>query len=241
MQSWINKAKETIHDIIDKVIEECKEDGSLKCRVCFVGYRDFGDARRFEVMPFNENLDEVKAFIAKVRADGGNDECEDVQGGLKVALCQDWTEEATKRVVLITDAPPHGKQFHGGKANDNYPNGGPEGLKLADLMKEFCKKDIDFQVIKLNNSVDKTIEVMKECHQEVDVVDMSGVRQEMRAARMEAFEASGEAAGMGGGGGGGAVAAAPTEEEVETYMKSKFVAATSKGIAMKCKAKKMKC
>lgn len=63
MSSWITKAKETIREIIDNVIKECEEDGSLKCRVSFVGYRDIKDRRRFELMPFNENVDEVKSFI----------------------------------------------------------------------------------------------------------------------------------------------------------------------------------
>jgi len=43
MSSWITKAKETLNEIIDKVIEECKEEGNLKVRVCFVGYRDISD------------------------------------------------------------------------------------------------------------------------------------------------------------------------------------------------------
>ena len=43
MGSWISRAKKTIHDIIDKSIKECEEDGSLKCRVSFVGYRDIKD------------------------------------------------------------------------------------------------------------------------------------------------------------------------------------------------------
>ena len=108
MSSWIVKAKKTIVEIIDKAIQECEDDGSLKCRVSFVGYRDFHDNRRFELMPFNENIEEVKTFISKVAADGGADEPEDLQGGLKLGLLQDWTEEAIKRTVLITDAPPHG-------------------------------------------------------------------------------------------------------------------------------------
>ena len=41
-------------------------------------------------------------------------------------------------------------------------------------MKEFCKKDIDYQVIKLNKDVDRMIEVMKESHQELEVTDMTG-------------------------------------------------------------------
>lgn len=93
-------------------------------------------------MAFNENIDEVRDFINKAQAIGGADAPEDVQGGLKLCLLQDWTEEAAKRCVLITDAPPHGRQYH--KHGDDYPNGSPEGLVLEDLMKEFCKKDIDF-------------------------------------------------------------------------------------------------
>lgn len=96
--------------------------------------------------------------------------------------------EATKRVVIITDAPPHGSQYH--DECDHYPNGSPEGLKLEDLMQEFCKKEIDFQVIKLDNSVDKTIQVMKRCHQEVDVVDMCGIGEEIRRTRIATVEAS---------------------------------------------------
>lgn len=86
MGSWIAKAKETINEIIDKVVEECKEDGQLKCRVSFVGYRDIKDNRRFEVMAFNENIDEVRSFIKDVRAEGGADMPEDMQGGLKLCL-----------------------------------------------------------------------------------------------------------------------------------------------------------
>ena len=43
MCSWIEKAKKTLHEIIDKTIKECEEDGKLKCRVSFVGYRDIKD------------------------------------------------------------------------------------------------------------------------------------------------------------------------------------------------------
>lgn len=106
-------------------------------------------------------------------------------------------------------------------------------------MKEFCKKEIDFQVIKLNNSVNKMIEGMKQFHQEVEVTDMSGAREELRAMRMEAMEADGEADAMGGGG-GGAKFAAPTHEEVELFMEEKLKCAAIKGIKGKVKGKMMK-
>lgn len=175
MQSWIDKAKETLNEIIDKVIEECKEEGNLKVRVCFIGYRDIKEKERFRVLEFTENIDQVREFIKQSHAIGGGDAPEDVQGGLKLALLQDWTEEATRRVFLICDAPCHGKQYH--SESDDFPNGSPEGLVLEDMMKEFCKKEIEFQVIKLSHSCDKMIETMKSCHQELEVTDMTGIKR----------------------------------------------------------------
>lgn len=121
---------------------------------------------------------------------------------------QDWTVEAAKRVVLITDAPPHGKQYHNyQRYGDDYPNGSPDGLILEDLIKEFAEKEIDFQVIKLNGEFDKTIDVIKTIIPNLEVTDMSGVRAEVRAR---------------GGRGGYA--------EEEAYAAKKFVGATVSGL-----------
>ena len=139
-------------------------------------------------MPFSENIEEVKTFISTVDAEGGADQPEDTQGGLKICLLQDWTQEAIKRVVLITDAPPHGRQYQNQNNGDHYPNGSPDGIQIEDLMKEFCKKEIEFKVIKLNNSVDKMIEVMMQCHQEVEVVDMSAIKDEARFSKIKQKE-----------------------------------------------------
>ena len=51
-------------------------------------------------------------------------------------LMQDWTEEATKRVFLIGDAPGHGRKYHDG-IKDDYAGGSPDGLIIEDMMKEF--------------------------------------------------------------------------------------------------------
>ena len=78
MSSWISRSKDTLKTIINKV--KADNEG-LTVRVCFVGYRDIGDKKRFEIQPFSEDLDKVKSFISKVQADGGCDFPEDVQGG----------------------------------------------------------------------------------------------------------------------------------------------------------------
>jgi len=75
---------------------------------------------------------------------------------------------------MIMDAPCHGRQYSTlgpggpigllGSNGDDYPNGSPEGIVLEDLLKEFCRKEIEFRVVKLANNCDKMIEIMKTCH-----------------------------------------------------------------------------
>ena len=106
-----------------------------------------------------------------------------MQGGLKLSLLQDWTEEASKRVIIITDAPPHGTKYHN-EGIDDFPKGSPDGIVLEDLMKEFAQKEIEFQVIQLNKSTTKMIAAMKSVYQCVDVIDMSeDMKEEQRLKR----------------------------------------------------------
>lgn len=157
--------------MIDNIVEECKNEGNLQVRICFVGYRDIKDGERFRVLPFTDDIDSVRKFIAESKAEGGDDAPEDLQGGLKLALLQDWTQEASKRVFVVCDAPCHGKQYH--DTSDNYPNGSPDELVLEHLMQDFCRKEIEFQVLQLDKSCTKMIQVMKESHEMLEVTDMT--------------------------------------------------------------------
>ena len=70
MSSWIERAKETLLEIIDKIIEGCKEDGEkLNVRVSFIGYRDIGDKdARFVIKPFTDDIQSVKTQISNCNA-----------------------------------------------------------------------------------------------------------------------------------------------------------------------------
>jgi hypothetical protein len=130
MCSWIDRAKQTLLEIITNVASSCE---GLEVRVSFVGYRDHCDSQRFSIQPFSDNIKQVRDFISKVVATGGGDTPEDVVGGLKKCLDLDWTPGSTKQVFLICDAPCHGREYFTGY--DSYPNGSPEGHKLEPLMK----------------------------------------------------------------------------------------------------------
>jgi len=97
---------------------------------------------------------------------------------------------------MIMDAPCHGKKYH--SESDDYPNGSPEGLVLEDLIKEFCKKEIEFTVIKLDNNCDKMINVMKECHQELEVQDMTTMKPSYSSYSSRAMPVYEESASYGG-------------------------------------------
>lgn len=236
MSSWIDKVKNSLNKIIQKAIQECEDAGNLSCRISFIGYRDFGHKMRFEVAGFTDNVGNVMDMISRVKAYGNGDVPEDMQGGLKMCLHQDWTEEAVKRVILITDAPPHGQEFH--DTRDDYPEGSPDGFKIEDLMKEFAKKDIDFQIIKLNQHVDKVAGVMKDIHPDVEVIDMTGIKEEIRQAKIAAVkELTGTVSADKLKQMWAAAEARPSLKVVDAEMERKFVECATKGIADKVKMK----
>ena len=57
MQEWIERSKETLHELINSVKSS---NPDLRVRVSFVGYRDIRDDIRFCVKPFTEKIDDVK-------------------------------------------------------------------------------------------------------------------------------------------------------------------------------------
>jgi len=75
-----------------------------------------------------------------VKARGGDDLPEDVCGGLSEALKLNWSAEK-RLIILIADAPCHGKMFH--QLGDSYPDGDPGGLEPEVLISEIFGKGIE--------------------------------------------------------------------------------------------------
>jgi len=93
MHSWIDRAKKTLLEIISNVVSSTD---NLDVRVSFIGYRDHCDSERFSIQPFSNDITKVRDFIANVRAMGGGDLPEDVVGGLRKCLDQDWTAGSSR-------------------------------------------------------------------------------------------------------------------------------------------------
>lgn len=89
MGPWIQRARETINQIIDKLIDDNKDKGNTIVRVSIIGYRDFNDRGRFMEIEFNDDIEILKQFLESfvaISMEVRPDRPEDVQGGLKLAL-----------------------------------------------------------------------------------------------------------------------------------------------------------
>jgi hypothetical protein len=78
-------------------------------RIGFVAFKDRGDAYLTKVYPLermNEaHVAELVNFVKGLRAEGGGDDPEPVDEGLKAALGLPWRDEAQGRIIVIGDEP----------------------------------------------------------------------------------------------------------------------------------------
>lgn len=184
MTSWIARAKDTLSKIIDNV--KASVENQIIIRVAFIGYRDhqYGE-KRLIVKGFTDDVEEMKKFISNVDAlyTSGNDPPEDVTGGLRACLDQDWSLVSKKQVFHIFDAPCHGNKYHS-IGRDCYPDGCPKGLILEDLMKEFASRNISFTAIKLNDYTNTMIKFMEKAHPEMQITDLASAEKTKSAAEV---------------------------------------------------------
>ena len=105
MGDEIARLKQTIEVIHFQITQL---SSSPDVRFGMVLYRDRGDEYVTRVIPFTSRMEVFKQALDQVRADGGGDEPEDVQAGLKDALKKlQWRPVGIRLLFLIGDAPPH--------------------------------------------------------------------------------------------------------------------------------------
>lgn len=129
MHHEIEGVKDSIAEIAETVYKT--HDIGHRMRLAFVGYTDFDVSAesRYDVLSFTKELDDFKNFVKQVKARGGGDGPEDVQGGFTQLLKLKWREPVTKVLVHIADAPCHGAAYHGRGFADSE-------LSLAGMKKE---------------------------------------------------------------------------------------------------------
>lgn len=150
MQPWIDSLKDNIKLSITKIKEKYS---NIKFRVAYVAYRDFdmGD-NSYEIFDFTKNPTEMEQSLAKLKAKGGGDAPEDINGAIQILLCKlNWTGDC-KILVHFADAPCHGTEFHDLK--DENPNPSSD-IPWDKLLSNLRKNGIHYNFMELNKSTRK--------------------------------------------------------------------------------------
>ena len=137
MGSYINAAKQNIETIITKIIQFEKSD----VRFALIEYRDHPPQDRsfaFRLTNFTSSLNEMKTAVNGMQANGGGDTPESICCAFNCAVNLEWREDATKIIIWIADAPPHGFMKHG----DGFPEGCPCHCDLIQEVRKCVNKDI---------------------------------------------------------------------------------------------------
>jgi hypothetical protein len=155
MSNHIKAAKDQVRSIMKDIKLAFLNEAEIRFAV--VGYKDHGDTPNIQFLDFTSNVDRVHAFLNSLVATGGNDEPEDVLGGLRQALNASWKQQ-TRCIVHIADAPPHGHKLQNNPCKDDrYPNVGycPHGITLEPMLKQMIGLSINYALLRINSSTDR--------------------------------------------------------------------------------------
>lgn len=109
--SYIASATKNIEEICNHIYESGKLQAREDLRIGLVAYRDHPPQDHTYVTKnfgFSSDISEVHKNLSSLYASGGGDGPEAVTAALAEVLNMDWRPLASKMVVLIADAPPHG-------------------------------------------------------------------------------------------------------------------------------------
>lgn len=109
--SYISSATKNIEQICAHIFESGKLQSREDLRVGLVAFRDHPPQDHTYITKnfgFSSDIAKVQKDLSGLYASGGGDGPEAVTAAMFEALNMDWREEASKMVVLIADAPPHG-------------------------------------------------------------------------------------------------------------------------------------
>lgn len=186
MGSWIERSKKTITEISKFLVDQ-----NFDVNLNVIGYKDVCDrkcnehikcsidcknSKWVQISGFTDNPKDIVKFLEKVSASGGGDTPEDLFGALQLATLQKWRDNSKRIVVVISDAPPHGKQFSCNFSNTpDYPL--PyNGSKLpSEIANDLHEKNIQVFMLHIGDTIlEKTSMFLKENNVVTKTTDIIG-------------------------------------------------------------------
>lgn len=140
MKDDIKAVKDSLFDVVEQVTKRTKD---LELRFGVVSYRDHPPQDKTyvtRVADFDSKMKRVQTRIASLKPSEGGDTPEAVADGLHDARTSlSWETDAYKVVLLVGDAPPHGRLYNR-IADDYFPDGCPKGYDPVEEVKELRRE-----------------------------------------------------------------------------------------------------
>uniref|UniRef100_A0A8H7XZP6 VWFA domain-containing protein n=1 Tax=Psilocybe cubensis TaxID=181762 RepID=A0A8H7XZP6_PSICU len=139
--TYISSATKNIEAICAHIFESGRLQSAEDLRVGLVAFRDHPPQDHTYITKnfgFSSDISQVHKHLSTLYASGGGDGPEAVTAALAEALNMEWREYASKMVVLIADAPPHGI----GEYGDGFDDGSPDGHDPLQLARAMAQKGI---------------------------------------------------------------------------------------------------
>jgi len=139
--SYISSATKNIEEICAHIFESGKLQSHEDLRVGLVAFRDHPPQDHTYVTKnfgFSSDISKVHRDLSGLYASGGGDGPEAITAAMAETLNMEWREHASKMVVLIADAPPHGI----GEYGDGFDEGSPDGYDPLLLAREMASRGI---------------------------------------------------------------------------------------------------
>jgi len=109
--TYISSATRNIEAICAHIFKSGRLQSPEDLRVGLVAFRDHPPQDHTYITKnfgFSSDISQVQRHLSTLYASGGGDGPEAVTAALAEALNMEWRPYASKMVVLIADAPPHG-------------------------------------------------------------------------------------------------------------------------------------
>jgi len=146
MGSYIASATANIETICDAIVSSNKLPSADALRLAVIAYRDHPPqdvSYVTKTLPFTSDVPKMKEFLKNLYASGGGDGPEASSRSMMESLELEWRANASRMIILITDAPPHGI----GEYGDGFPNGYPGDADPLQLAREMGQRGIAFFVV----------------------------------------------------------------------------------------------
>lgn len=180
MHSWIERSKKTICFIATSL-----EKQGIDARFIVVAYKDVCDrhcdlhvgdgvdgnlcpvecpnSEWIQISDLTKNPEIIKKFLETVYASGGGDMPEDMFGAIQAIKTLSLRDDAKKVAVVISDAPPHGKEFCNDYDNTpTYPLPYKGSEDPKDIASYLIRENIEiFMLYVADNVLEKTTDFLR--------------------------------------------------------------------------------